>query len=352
VSSSTATPSPSDRVILFHRKGDEEVIECLSSERGASLWTHRYATSYRDSFGFDPGPRATPAAADGRVYTFGAEGKLTCVDLETGDRRWQIDTRAKFGASSGYFGAASSPLVDGGLVVVQVGGTDGAGVVAFDAKTGETRWRATNDEAGYASPVAADLHGKRSIVCLTRRALVGLDASDGRVLFDEYFRARIDASVNAATPLVLRDLVFVSASYRTGAALFRWDGTRLASVWKRDEVLSNHYATSVLRDGHLYGFDGRQEGGATLRCVSLEKGEVEWSSSSIPCGTVTLVGDRLLVLDETGVLTLAEASPKEFRSLGKIRILQGTARAHPAIASGRLYARSEHELVCVDLSRR
>ena len=127
----------SDRLILFHRLASEEVVEALDVRTGAPQWRYAYPTSYRDDFGFDEGPRAVPVVADGVVYTFGAEGQLHAVDLKTGKRIWSEDTRKRFGVAKGFFGAAGSPLVEGGKVLANIGGRN-AGIVAFDAKAGQT----------------------------------------------------------------------------------------------------------------------------------------------------------------------------------------------------------------------
>ena len=149
------------RVILFHRVGNEEVVESLDAATGATEWRYAYPTTYRDDFGFDEGPRAVPVVADGIVYTFGAEGQLHAIDLAKGTRIWSEDTMKRFGVPKGFFGAGGSPLVEGGRVIANIGG-DKAGIVAFDAKTGKVLWTATDDDASYSSGVAATIGGKRS----------------------------------------------------------------------------------------------------------------------------------------------------------------------------------------------
>ena len=260
-------------VVLFHRVVNEEVIEALDTKTGNTRWRHAYPTKYQDDFGFDEGPRAAPVAADGRVYAFGAEGRLTAVDLATGRMIWSDDTK-RFGVRKGFFGAAGSPLVENGRVIANVGGVSAgkdAGVVAFKADTGEVLWTATRHEASYSSPIGATLDGARVAVFLTRQGLLGLDSATGAVKFERTWRSRSASSVNAATPLVVGDSIFVSASYETGAAVFRVKGKDLSQIWASDEALSNHYATSVYFDGVLYGFHGRQEAGPvgpedTFRC--------------------------------------------------------------------------------------
>ena len=339
-----------NRVILFHRVGNEEVVESLDAATGNSMWRYAYPTRYRDDFGFDEGPRAVPVVADGVIYTFGAEGQLHAVDLAKGTRLWSEDTMKRFGVPKGFFGAAGSPLVEGGRVIANVGG-DKAGIVAFEAKTGTVLWTATDDDASYSSGVAATIGGRRLGVFLTRDSLVGLDPASGMVQFQRRWRARIAASVNAATPIIVGDEIFVSAQYGPGAGVLRVNGSQLTDVWTSDDVLSNHYATSVFYNGYLYGFHGRQEFGPSFRAVEFQTGTVKWSQEQFRAGSVLLAGDRLLITREGGELVLASASPQAFKPIARAQILQGVVRPYPALADGLLYVRNENTLVCLDLRK-
>ncbi|PWT80470.1 MAG: alcohol dehydrogenase [Blastocatellia bacterium] len=346
-----------NRLILFHRVGNEEVVDAFDARTGDPRWHFAYPTTYRDDFGFDEGPRSVPVVAGNRVYTFGAQGQLHALDLATGKRIWNVDTMQRFRVRKGFFGAAGSPLVEDGRVIANVGGVDGdkpAGIVAFAADTGAVLWTATNHEASYSSPVGATFGGKRVAVFFTRQGLVGLDPATGTVLFQRMWRSRTSASVNAATPLVIGDIIFISATYETGAAALKLQGNDLKELWSSDESLSNHYATSVYYNGYLFGYHGRQEFNPSFRAIELNTGTVKWSVDRFRAGTVTLAGDKLLILRETGELILAPASPQAFRPLAQAQILPPTARATPAIADGFLYARNEDTrgndiLACFDL---
>ncbi len=337
------------RLVLFHRLENSEQVECLEAQTGRPLWQYDYPTDYRDDFGFDGGPRATPSIWEGKVYTFGAQGVLHCLELENGRKVWSLNTHEKFGVRKGFFGAACSPLVEDGRVFLNLGGRDQAGLVAFDARTGRVLWTSTDDEASYSSPATATLGGRRQVLFFTRTGLVSADPASGEVLFRFRWRARSRASVNAATPLAAAPLIFLSASYGTGAVQLRVKGSELETVWTSDESLSNHYSTSVIRGDHLFGFHGRQEYGQSLRCVALQTGRVLWSRDGFGAGTLSLAGDRLLVLKENGELLLVAASPQAFRLIAKASILGPTVRAYPALADGRLFARNQKELVAVDL---
>jgi outer membrane protein assembly factor BamB len=340
----------SNKLILFHRTGNNETVECLNAASGARVWVFEYATSYRDDFGFDEGPRGTPAVADGRVYTFGAEGVLHALDLSTGKKIWRVDTHPKFGVRKGFFGAAASPLVESGSVYVNVGGPKGAGLVAFDARNGNVQWTATDDDAGYSSPVSATFDGIRSILCFTREGLAAFDPATGKVRFRFPWKSRSNASVNAAVPVVAGNLIFLSASYGTGAVVLKHAGNAVAKVWASDEALSSHYASSVYKDGYLYGFHGRQEMGQSLRCIEFATGKVRWSVDGYGAGTVTLAGERLLIIRENGEAVIAGASPESYKPLSKAQLLPAVVRSYPGVAEGRLYVRNEKTLAAYSLN--
>jgi outer membrane protein assembly factor BamB len=273
------------------------------------------------------------------------------IDFATGRMLWSSDTRKVFDAPKGYFGVASSPVVDASRVMVNVGGKSG-GIVAFDAATGKTLWTATSDEPSYSAPIVADINGQHTGVFFTRTGLVALDPATGKVLYQHRWRARQAASVNAATPIVSGDRIFLSAQYGTGAVLLQVANNSVKPLWSGDESMSNHYSTSVLKDGYLYGFDGRQEFGQTLRCVELATGKVMWNVDGFGAGTLLLAGDTLVITRESGELALAPASPKAFRFSARAQLIKGVVRAYPALANGRYYVRNDRQLAAFDLSRR
>lgn len=345
----------SGKLILFHRIDDKETIECLDASTGKTLWTFDYPTAYRDDFGFDEGPRATPAMSDSHVYTYGAEGILTCLDLISGKKIWSVDAKANFHAPKGFFGIACSPLVEGNAVILNIGGGEGAGIIAFDKLTGKILWKATNDQPSYSSPVAATINNRRYVFVLTLGNFIALDPATGKILFQYPFRPPIRSSVTAAVPLVIDDQVFLSASYGLGAVLLKIGQNGPQKIWSGDDILSNHYATSVYHDGFLYGIHGRTDPGfeppPSLRCVELKTGKVRWQQDDFGAATLTLAGDQLLLLTERGELIRAPASPAAFKPTARAQILPTQVRAHPALANGLFYARSKDKLICLDLRK-
>jgi outer membrane protein assembly factor BamB len=340
-----------ERLILFHRVDNDEVVECLDAATGQSRWKFAYETKYVDDFGFDEGPRATPVIAGDRVYTLGADGDLHCLELATGKKVWSHRLNAEYQVRKGFFGVGGSPLLDDGKLFVNVGGRD-AGIVALEAGTGKELWKATRHEASYSSPTAATVAGTRHIIFLTREGIVSLDPATGAIRFSKQWRSKNRNSVNAATPLIVDDVLFVSAEYNTGAFAGRIGKDSLQEIWSGENILSNHYNTCIPYQGYLYGIDGRADiGVAQLRCVELKSGTVKWSESPFGCASLILAEGRLIALTEKGELVLIEATPAGYREKARATLLEKPCRSAPALSNGRLFARDPKRLVCWNLKK-
>jgi outer membrane protein assembly factor BamB len=341
-----------DRLILFHRVGDKETVDCLDAPTGKERWHFDYATSYRDALGKGNGPRSTPLVANNRVYTLGAEGRLHCLELENGKKVWDRSLATDYQMRESYFGVGSTPILDSDRLIINVG-AKGAGIVAFDPASGKELWKATDDAASYSSPVAATVDGVRQVIFLTRAGVVSVDPANGAVRFTRPFRARIDASVNAATPVLVGDQLFVSAEYAVGGAFLKVRKDKLEEVWKSNQSLSCHYNTPIHQGGYLYGIDGRQEGGAAqLRCIEVQTGKVRWAQKNFGCASLVLADGLLIALCENGELALIEATPEAFREKGRFTAFKDPpCRAEIALANGRLYARDNEKLICWNLKK-
>lgn len=338
-----------NKLIVFQRVGDEEVVECVNAETGKKIWSRGYATDYVDQLNKGNGPRSTPVIHAGNVVTLGAGGWLHCWKLEDGAKVWGRNINDDYRVPQSYFGVGTSPLIEKDLILINVGGKD-AGIVALNLATGKEVWHATTDEASYASPVMAAMDGVRHAIFFTRFGVSVLDPNNGAERFRKRWRARYAASVNAATPLVIGDKLFISASYETGALLLRLKKDGAEPLWEKEEVMSNHYNTCVHKDGQLYGFDGRQEAGPNFRCVSLDTGKIRWSKDQFGCGSMVLAEGKIILLLEDGDLVLAEATPTAYRELARANVLaSGPCRAQIALANGRLYGRDLRTLKCWDL---
>ena len=283
----TGYSSPSvagHRVILFHRLEDREIVVCLEAETGKLQWQFGYRSNYRDRYGYNNGPRATPVIDADRVFTIGAEARVHGLALASGQIIWQRDLAAEYKLEQGFFGFTSTPLVYEDLLIINVGAPGGPCVVALNKMTGRTVWE-SGDRWGssYASPVVAMLRAKpRLLVFAGGRSrpptggLLCIDPIDGRIDFRFPWRSTSFESVNAACPVVAGDRVFISASYQIGGALIGVDRQmQPETLWMTDQ-LGTHFGTAIHRDGYLYGFDGRNPPDAALVCLDIETGRPMW----------------------------------------------------------------------------
>jgi outer membrane protein assembly factor BamB len=379
------------RVFLFHRLGTEELLEAWDAATAKPLWKHSQPTRYRDPYGYNDGPRCAPLVEGGRVYTFGAEGLLTCVDAADGKQVWQRRTSEEFQVPEAFFGVGSTPVLEGGRLLVMVGGQPDSTVVAFDPKDGRTLWQSVGSRnwtgqpmlgwpgdqkvqwkpwektASYASLIPATVGGRRVVHAVTRQGLVVLDPADGTPLFSRWFRARVDESVNAMTPLVVGDEVLISSAYyRSGSVLLRGGAgaTNFTEVWK-GLGLEMHWSQPIRVGGHLYGFSGRNEPDAVLRCVEYGTGAVKWerperwpphSAEQPPVfgrGSLLLADGLLYALGEGGLFGIFRPGTERCEELGRWQVPTMTypCWAGPVLSDGRLFLRNERRMVCLDLRK-
>jgi outer membrane protein assembly factor BamB len=292
------------------------------------------------------------------VYVYGAMGNLRCLDLKTGKTVWERDTYDEFNSKKysrgeppeGYFGLASSPIVEGDKVLVNVGGNaQGAGIVAFFADSGRTAWKATAERASYSSPVATTVDGKRHAIFVTRLNVVSLDPDTGAVRFQFPF-GRLGPTVTAANPLILDGHVFVTASYGIGSVFARIETDGAEIVWQDAEIMASQYTTCVEHNRYLFGINGRQDGPpADLTCFDPKTRKVAWTRPSFGYATLLKAGDGLLIVKTDGTLVLAAANVDEYEELAQARVCETTIRALPALAGGLLYVRDTSMLKCLDL---
>ncbi|MBI2823434.1 MAG: PQQ-like beta-propeller repeat protein [Planctomycetia bacterium] len=376
------------RLFQFSRFADKARLTCQKSETGELLWTFEYPTDYEDLYNYDNGPRCCPVVDDDRVYTFGAEGMLHCVRAADGHLVWKVDTTKEFGVVQNFFGVGSTPIVEGDLVICQVGGsTDDtrdvppgqldrvrgkdSGVVAFDKFTGQMRYKTSDELASYAGPVAATIAGRRYCFVFARGGLLAFNPADGKIDFHFPWRASILESVNASNPVVVDDLVLISETYGPGSALLQARPGGYDVVWsdkdrRRDKSLQTHWNTPVYHDGYVYGSSGRHSNEAELRCVELRTGKVMWSQPGLTRSSLLYVDGHFVVLAETGDLLLTKATPEKFDLVtgvaltlpdegekipgaGPRRLITPPAWAAPILSHGLMYVRGRDRLVCLEL---
>ncbi|MEQ8787378.1 MAG: PQQ-like beta-propeller repeat protein [Pirellulaceae bacterium] len=343
-----------ERLIVLHRLGDEEVVECFDPETGDSRWQHRYPTSYQCKYRYSNGPYSTPIIDDEFVFAVGAEGALRCLNAADGQLVWRRDLSDEYQLEEGLFGVGSTPLLEGDRLIFNVGAyKDDAGVIALDRRTGATLWTATDHRAGYATPIAATIHGRRYVFVVTYEGLVALDPRDGRVFWSIDQRPMSPDSLNATSPAVWGDLVLMVTGPGPGALCLRVspDGG-YEEVWRDRRVLDSQFNPLVCTDGYLFGYTSSRQGGAVFRCVQAATGRMCWEWESVlDRGTVLAADGKLILLGEQGHLAALAATPREARPLSPIvePLLSGPCYSAPALHRGRLILRNEGTLLSLDL---
>lgn len=317
----------------------QDSVQCLDAVTGKPIWSFQYAAPLNNN-SHAGGPSATPTIHDGKIYTLSRDLQIHCADITQGKVLWTRKLKADYGAKTPSWGFSGSVLVWGDTAYVEAGRT-----LALDKNTGKEKWKTEDYGAGYSTPQPFELDGKKLLAVFNAFGLVVLDAQSGKELAKS--RWETSYSVNAATPIVTGNRIFISSGYGRGCALLEFKDNTLTTLWE-NKNMSNHMASSVLIDGHLYGFDeGR------LRCIELAGGESKWMQRGLGKGTLTAAGGTLAVLSEKGEMLIAPADPAAFTPAVRF---QGVTSSHPVwvapvIAEGRLFARSpEGNLLCWDLS--
>jgi outer membrane protein assembly factor BamB len=372
------------RLLLFDRVRNRARLRCWNAETGEQIWVFDYPCTYRDLYGYNGGPRCCPVVDGNRVYILGPEGMLHCVRAGDGKLIWKVDTQRDFGVIQNFFGVGSTPVVEGRLLLVQVGGSppgsqnvafedlkgDGSGLVAFDKYTGKVKYRTTDELAGYASPVLATIGTRRWCLLFARGGLVGLDPANGKVDFHFPWRANLVESVNASNPVVVGNRVLISECYGVGSALLEVRPGGCKEVWSdrgkgRRKSLMCHWMTPIHVNGYVYGSSGRHSENAELRCVEWATGKVMWREPNLTRCSLLLVDGHFVCLGEEGTLRLLKVNPKKYEEVSSVRLrptgmdgkpdadapplLEYPCWAAPILSHGLLYVRGKDRLVCLEL---
>lgn len=345
-----------------------ERIHCFDWETGKTIWSYEYDCEYRN-VGYGAGPRASVTVQDGLAYALGAMGNLHCFDAASGEVKWQKDLNTEYQIQMPIWGIASAPLIEGDLLIVQVGGEE-ACVVAFDRVTGEERWRALDDPASYSAPLVIDQAGKRVLVCWTGNSVTGLSPETGGVYWaHSWVPTRMVLSV--ATPVLYENMLFFTGFY-DGALLLKLHQDKLAvePVWfrrgeseRKTEAIQSIISTPVILDGYIYGVDSYGE----LRCLDLKTGDRVWEDlTAVPKARWATIHftpheDRVWMFNERGELLSTKLSPQGLDVMSRVQLIApttgqlnrrgGVCWAHPAYAYRHIFVRNDEELICVNMAQ-
>ena len=336
------------RIYTMGNVGANDIVWCLDANTGKEIWRHTYPSKK----GTYPGPRATPTVDGDLVFTLSLAGKLFCLNAADGTVRWQADVK-DFGARQTKiripWGFASSPLVLGDLVILDVGK-----VLAFERDTGTLRWQCGQEESGCSSPVAVSFGEKTYVTSFNPYGLMLVDGASGKE-FARYEWPDPHGGLKIVTPIVSEDRMFISTCKNDEgnetAGLFEINKDGLKLLVKNRNI-GTHVASCVLWKGHLYGFDGYLNTKGNLTCLDFNTLEVKWTQEGLKVGSLMVADGKLTVMCGDGNLVCAEASSAGFKQLASVKVLDGPCWTQPVLVGGRIYCRNhEGKLVCLDVRR-
>ncbi len=322
------------------QRGKQEFVLALDVNNGNKLWETVTSRNFENDRG--SGPRGTPTFDNGKLYAMTGEGTVICIDAATGKILWQVDSVQKFGGSVPQWGYSESPLIDGDRVIIMPGGR-GASVVSLDKKTGEVQWKSGNDHAGYSSAIVADVNGAKQVIVLSGQSASGLQESTGELLW-RYGKVANNVA-NIATPIYQDGAVFLSSAYDTGCALLKLNPKGMQEVYFNRDMM-NHYSSSVLVDGTLYGYSN-----AFLSAMDFKTGKLLWKNRSVGKGSVLYADKHLYALGEDGGVGLIEASPTAYKEASRFEYRKGSLPSWSplVISDGRMYLRDQDNLTAYDI---
>jgi outer membrane protein assembly factor BamB len=329
------------RVYTMGNVEDTDWVSCFDAETGKPLWKHEYACPAKDPNGYH-GTRCTPTVDGNRVYTLSRHGHFFCLEAETGKVIWSKDFTKDFGGVTPKWGFSGSPLIEKGWVLSEASGTNGASVVAFDKLSGAVAWKSGDDRAGYSSLITFDNGGEHCFAQFSADHIIGRRMKDGSELWRSPWKT--DYGVNAATPIIEGDQMFLSSGYGFGCALLKIAPTGATEVW-RNKNMRNHVNSCVLVDGYLYGYDD-----AELKCLDWKTGLVKWTTKDYGKGALTVADGKLILFGQNGKLGVAEISPEAFKPISSFQAMGGkNTWASPVLANGRIYVRGLDKMAAFDV---
>lgn len=332
-----------DRLYLYTRQKEDEVMSALDARTGKVIWRTSYPAPFTmnsSTARHGPGPKSTPTFASGRLFTLGMTGVVTAFDAATGKRLWQKAASPV----QPLFHTAMSPVVDGNLVIVHVGGHDDGALTAFDVATGDAKWSWNGDGPAYGSPMVFDLGGTRQVVTFTQKNLVGVSLATGELLWSRPFVTQ--ATTTSQTPVLHKDMV-IQAGRGNGFTAFRvvrkGSGWATEDVWRTDEV-SLHMTNGVVTDGVLFGLSHLNSG--EYFGLDLETGKVLWKSEPRQAENAAIVrsGDTIFSLEHDGELVVVRHNRVKFEPLKRYKVASTETWAQPTISGNRVFVKDVSSL--------
>ena len=339
VGAGDATPAlVGNKLYVFTRQGEDEVILCLNARSGKELWNSKYAAqAVTGAPARHPGPRSSPAVSDGKVVTIGVGGVLSCLDAATGKVVWRKDPFPKVVPR---FFTAMSPIIVDGMVIAHLGGQTNGAIIAYNLATGNEKWRWSDEGPEYASPALLTVDGTKQIVTLAEKSIVGIGVADGKLLWQLPF-APAGRAYNAATPIIDGQTVIYTGAGRGAKAVRiekQRDGFAAKELWSNPE-LAPQFNTPVLKDGLLFGLSNR----GNLYCINARTGKTAWTDETSRgrggFAAILDVGSCLMALPSSSELIVYKPSESGYSELAKIKVAEAESYAHPVISGNRIFVK-------------
>jgi outer membrane protein assembly factor BamB len=335
------------KIYSFARQGNDEVLMCLDGDTGKELWQAKYpaVAITGPASSQHSGPRRTPCVGEGKVVTLGIGGVLSCFDSKTGDLIWRNEDFTK---DLPPFFTSLSPLIVKGMCIVHLGGKEKGEIIAFDSKTGKQKWQTSGDGPSYASLTQMTLNGKKQIIDLTAKNLVGIDPENGKILWQ--FPVPVENRFyNSASPVIDGETVIITGQGQGTKALKiqkQGDGFVVTELWKNGE-LGTKWNTPVLKDGFLYGIsDGRK-----LFCMNAKTGQTAWVDAKLhnDFGTIVDAGSLIIALPQTSNLVIFKPDEKAYNEVSFIKVAETPTYSYPILAGNKLFVKDKESLAMMIL---
>jgi len=319
------------RILQFARQGDDEVAMAIDPANGKILWRQSYPAPYepvRSAARHGKGPKSTPLYYDGRLYTFGISGILSCFDAATGKLEWRKEYSKEFKATWPQFGTSMSPVIGDGLLVALVGANDDGAIVAYEAKSGAQKWIWKGDGPAYASPVITETGGVKEVVTLTQKNAVGLSLKSGELLWKIDFPGR--SGMNIPTPLRFGQRLILAGDPGTMLVQVNKNGNSwtVEKAWQITE-LTMRFSSPVQKGNLIFGFSNRN--GGIFFCVDAESGKTLWTSDPKQGdnAVIYIAGDLLFLLKDSAEWIIARATGNGFEPLRRYQVADSATYASP-----------------------
>jgi outer membrane protein assembly factor BamB len=333
-----------NRVVVHTRQGTREIVAAYDLESGKQLWQQGIEAPYTvnpTAAGHGPGPKSTPAIADGRVFTLGISGIFSAHDLATGKLLW----RKNAPPTPPEYGTAASPLVDGGSVIAFLGGQNAGALTAMDTASGAVKWEWKGDGPGYSSPIIATFAGTRHVIVESQTKLVGVNAADGRLLWETPIKTPYEQ--NSVTPVVVNGLVIYAGLENPTIALRitanPGKGWSVAPAWRNEEV--SMYMSSPAATGNaLFGLSNKNRG--QFFAIDPATGKTLWTTKGREAENASIVraGDYLLLATTNSELIVSRANAARYEEVKRYPVADSAMWAHPAFAGRTIIVKDVNKL--------